>query len=78
MVYSVKNNSGSCITSSKDQSVNDILSSSHVHDNCDKNIHISQNTFLKLLLLNCLSCSEIKSSIPYTCKPASQEFKLRN
>jgi hypothetical protein len=40
------------------------------------NMYITQNTFLKLLLVNCLSCTEIKSGMPYTCKTVLQEFKL--
>jgi len=50
MVYSFKNNSGSCITLSKDQSVNDILSSSHVHDNCgSKYIYFTKYIFETLV-----------------------------
>jgi hypothetical protein len=76
VVYTVKNNLGSCNALSNDQSVNDIC----LHDmhmiTATVNLNISQNTFLKLLLLNCLSCTEIKSGVPYTCKHELQDIKV--
>jgi len=78
VVYTFKNNLGSCDTLSNDQSVNDICLHYMHMITARVNLNISQNTFLKLLLLNCLSCTEIKSGMPYTCKHALQEFKLRD
>jgi hypothetical protein len=65
----VKNNSGSSDTLSSDQSVNDIYLHYMHMKIMTVNMCVPQNSFLKLLLLNCLSCSEVKSGMLYTCKP---------